>query len=650
MSQDDSTTHSVLSSLSAQALLALGKKLGIQAPPREKKSDLVRRLSEDLSHHVPPSSWLRHLTVKELRSAAQLLGASAAGRKAELVERLDRRTREGTEENAQEETYLRELALTNFRCLSSASLRFCSGVNVIIGDNGTGKTACFAGIRAGLGAFIRSFYERGPNVGLDPSDIRNLAEKRGDRTVFSLKLPCLVSCQSHFAGELVEWERAVEEREVSDADELEPKRADVLRELADAVANRSEALARMDEAALPDMVVRAIWDDIRRLIVDVSSRAGVLPARFRSEIHDAATAVLSALESPAAAFRALSFLQDSLRAVAESLREDSEKETRTQLVTRPKSLTNVIRRFKEGEKRGEHKTLPLIASYGAQRLWFREGAVPFTSVQAGTPFEGYRHALDEYENRDYEVWFAAMEERLRVDGTAPLSLLTVRRALTKCVHGWSNFRFDFEARTLVADSEDGLQTLPVHLLSEGTRNVLALVADLARRAALLNPHLGANVLDATPGIVAIDEIDLHLHPNWQRRVLGDLRVVFPKVQFIVTTHSPFVLQSLVPGDCVISLPTFETVQPADPGGIEDIAEDLMGVDHPQQSARRRKMHRLAREFLEMVKQGRQSSEAEEMRRQWRLLRAEFGNVPGYLALLELEALRHGLGPLDDETR
>jgi predicted ATP-binding protein involved in virulence len=59
--------------------------------------------------------------------------------------------------------------------------------------------------------------------------------------------------------------------------------------------------------------------------------------------------------------------------------------------------------------------------------------------------------------------------------------------------------------------------------------------------AILNPHLGDSVVEKTPGVVLIDEIDLHLHPQWQMTILKMLTEVFPRVQFITTTHSPIVL-------------------------------------------------------------------------------------------------------------
>ena len=71
--------------------------------------------------------------------------------------------------------------------------------------------------------------------------------------------------------------------------------------------------------------------------------------------------------------------------------------------------------------------------------------------------------------------------------------------------------------------------------------MLAVAADIAIKAETLNPQLGEDMVKKTPGIVMIDELDVHLHPSWQRRVVKDLQNAFPSLQFICTTHSPQVI-------------------------------------------------------------------------------------------------------------
>ena len=85
--------------------------------------------------------------------------------------------------------------------------------------------------------------------------------------------------------------------------------------------------------------------------------------------------------------------------------------------------------------------------------------------------------------------------------------------------------------------------LPWMMLSDGMRSVIALAMDIAWRAVVLNPQLGAKAPEQATGIVLIDELDLALHPVWQRRIVGDLSRAFPSIQFIATTHSPQIIGS-----------------------------------------------------------------------------------------------------------
>jgi predicted ATP-binding protein involved in virulence len=87
------------------------------------------------------------------------------------------------------------------------------------------------------------------------------------------------------------------------------------------------------------------------------------------------------------------------------------------------------------------------------------------------------------------------------------------------------------------------EVAPWQELSDGFHLYLALVADIARRAVMLNEQDGGDAFALVEGVVLIDEIDLHLYPRWQRVVLDGLMTVFPRLQFIVTTHSPQVLSS-----------------------------------------------------------------------------------------------------------
>ena len=116
----------------------------------------------------------------------------------------------------------------------------------------------------------------------------------------------------------------------------------------------------------------------------------------------------------------------------------------------------------------------------------------------------------------------------------------VKNALPGCLDGANDLYFDPDRGEIIVDFE-GQGAQPLANLSDGQRTMLALVGDLAQKASKLNPQLGYEVLEQTPGVVLIDELDLHLHPTWQRRVVNDLCRTFPLVQFVATTHSPQII-------------------------------------------------------------------------------------------------------------
>ncbi len=122
--------------------------------------------------------------------------------------------------------------------------------------------------------------------------------------------------------------------------------------------------------------------------------------------------------------------------------------------------------------------------------------------------------------------------------------------------------------------------LTVNQLSDGEKCSLAMVGDLARRMAIANPTM-RNPLKGD-GIGLIDEIDLHLHPGWQRKVVPALKETFPNCQFVLATHSPQVLSHLTPESIWILKRTklgTEAKHPEDAYGQEAgrILEDIMDV-------------------------------------------------------------------------
>ncbi|MBD1935554.1 MULTISPECIES: AAA family ATPase [Cyanophyceae] len=157
-------------------------------------------------------------------------------------------------------------------------------------------------------------------------------------------------------------------------------------------------------------------------------------------------------------------------------------------------------------------------------------------------------------------------------------LEAVRQAISSLMPGFSNLRVRRSPLRMTATKQG--QELIVNQLSDGEKGLMAMVGDLARRLAIANPGL-PNPLQGE-GVVLIDEIELHLHPKWQREIIPALTRTFPNCQFIVTTHSPQVISEVKPNGIYILEATSEGVvakRPESSYGRDSnrILEDLMGV-------------------------------------------------------------------------
>ena len=178
--------------------------------------------------------------------------------------------------------------------------------------------------------------------------------------------------------------------------------------------------------------------------------------------------------------------------------------------------------------------------------------------------------------------------------------------------------------------------VPFTSLSDGYRNVIKIILDIATRMCILNPYQKGNALKNTPGIVVIDEIDLSLHPTWQRKIIGILKELFPRIQFICATHSPFIIQSLEEGELI----TLDQQLDSEYSGesIEDIAEDVMGVEMAQYSEKKRKMYKAAQNYLKALEQAESQEDLDALRNEMDRLEAMYSENPAYLALIEQENL------------
>ena len=224
-------------------------------------------------------------------------------------------------------------------------------------------------------------------------------------------------------------------------------------------------------------------------------------------------------------------------------------------------LTSIAKKVQQQIMKG-YKTLilPLISYYGTGRLYAQKKEK--RNIKSLTEFRrqvGYVDCMAAESNEKLMLnWFQTQTlkslQKQQKTGLLepPILLKTVEKAICRCyerISGSKNasISFDLDTHRLMLEfetTEGDAQKFAMDEMSDGYKNTLSMIGDIAYRMAVLNPMLGEQVLERTPGIVLIDEIDLHLHPQWQQTILSDLQAIFPKIQFIVSSHAPAVINSI----------------------------------------------------------------------------------------------------------
>ncbi|MEI8085254.1 MAG: AAA family ATPase [Paludibacter sp.] len=159
-------------------------------------------------------------------------------------------------------------------------------------------------------------------------------------------------------------------------------------------------------------------------------------------------------------------------------------------------------------------------------------------------------------------------------------LKTVTKAIEQFVPEYTYLRVTRVPRPIMLIDKNG-ETFNIDQLSDGEKNLISLVGDIARRLAIANPNSSEPLHGE--GIILIDEIDLHLHPSWQRLIITQLTKVFPNCQFIISTHSPQVISQVNP-ECLFLLKndnnelSYSKALESYGMNTDRILEDLLDVD------------------------------------------------------------------------
>ena len=288
---------------------------------------------------------------------------------------------------------------------------------------------------------------------------------------------------------------------------------------------------------------------------------------------------------------------------------------------------------------GEDKDLifPLVLYLSSARLW-NENKQSAKMEKIPQRMEAYQRCLDGKRSSqfafDYLRLLANLEtEEKRKEPFPAYSVImkAIQHCFTEELEPNQEIFFSSRFGEIAQRNEDGT-IIQFSELSDGYRNVIKIVSDIAARMCVLNPYLGTDTLKITPGIVVIDDLDLSLHPTWQRRIVRILKELFPKVQFVCATHSPFIIQALENGELKIVDAELE----AEYSGvsIEDIAADIMGVEFARYSEKKETMYKLAKQYFEELKNVSSAKDLNEIKEQLDLVSSKYSDNPAYCALLE----------------
>jgi predicted ATP-binding protein involved in virulence len=286
--------------------------------------------------------------------------------------------------------------------------------------------------------------------------------------------------------------------------------------------------------------------------------------------------------------------------------------------------------------------LPVICFFSTARLWVESKQTVNLKTKGSIIRDGYVRCLDVRHDRASALsWVKSNYYKNLKDGRDGGLFQAVLDAISACVPEWTPLEWDEDYDDLAGTykSKKGTESyIPLYYLSDGLRSMALMAAEIAYRCVILNGHHGENAVINSKGIVLIDEIDMHLHPNWQRTVINDLKKAFPNIQFIVTTHSPFIVQSAKAEELL----NLDVMTDADPPqlSLEEVATEIMQVQDVH-SVSYEKKYKLAEDYFTILNEASERSILAEPGSQYNQRLDEMEKKiedPAYAAFLKLNRL------------
>ena len=323
---------------------------------------------------------------------------------------------------------IKSITISNFKGIEECNLKLKPGMNLIIGDNGFGKTSILEAISVCLGGFIAGFGDV-TTKHFTKEEIRIVLEHTGSASYNKRYMtPISVECEAEIEGEMFKWKRRKNSLEAARST-VEPRD----------VSKKAFSMANEKNHVLPVLSYQStaiMWMQKREASEDVFSKEFYRTVGYEGCLSEASNV---------------------------------------------KMMMNWVRRM--------------------ERI--------------------------EWKNKKEVVEYKAVKYILC-------------RFMNLMESGVTKVEYDEISDELVFSTKE--RSLPIRNLSSGYQSLIWMVLDIAYRMAVLNPDLLDKICE-TPGVVLIDELDMHLHPKWQWRIVNALKTIFPNVQFVAATHSPIIISS-----------------------------------------------------------------------------------------------------------
>lgn len=280
---------------------------------------------------------------------------------------------------------------------------------------------------------------------------------------------------------------------------------------------------------------------------------------------------------------------------------------------------------------------PLVLSFGAKRTSDAQARTTNQTKERASRIEkAYKFAL--HDKVDFEGamdWLKHYDKNIKDKKEFEGTREAFYEALQKAIPALSEIDFDNgELEAVVTVTGHKPERHHFSYMSDGLQSMINIVSEIAHRCIELNGCLGKDAIRMTPGVIMIDEVDVFLHPRWQKHVLQDLMTAFPKIQFIVSTHSPFIVQSLQQNQLISFDEDVRLEGEPFRESLEDITSERMGLMQDIRSKRFNEMVETAKQLFDAVDNG--AANKDEIKERLNQIEADFSDDPAYVAAIKLE--------------